>query len=872
MAVMVNNLSIALQQGTEDTLYATWKFTAPSTSSTGGGGSSGGGGGSIKSGSVVTVKSGAKWYNGAVIASFVFTKQWIVYEVVGNRAVIHKSTDGAYGIMSPINVSNLTLVNANSLSTLSVEPRASSSTLDHYEVNWYYATGNGVWFDGGSSNVTLTNATYNYPSNASKVKVTVKPVSKTYTSNGNTVSYWNGTNASAQYLISELPPDRLSAPAVTLDKYKLTAKVENIEDAKCEVILFEVFNGNVKVSSGTSTVATARASYTCDISAGGNYRVRCRAINYVGGSPVYGQWSPYSSELTAVPAIPKNVRVTAETETSVKVSWSQDSSATSYTVEYTTNRLYFDSSSEVSSITVEVNYAMITGIEPGNEYYFRVLATNDQGESGWSDIVYKIIGTKPEPPTTWSLTNTAIIGEPIVLYWVHNTEDGSKQNEAQIELTIKNLASGETTTEIKTVDTSTDEVDEDEVDKIYSYNLDLSSYTDGAEVLWRVRTRGITYEYSDWSVQRSINTYAPPVLSLTLGDGTGTLTTFPFNIVATASPSSQNAISYHLKITAEGTYSTLDNVGRTILVNTGDEVYSKIFLNTSNEFSFALGPEHVSLENNQMYKVTLTVAMNSGLTAEASGTFTVIWDGANYSPDASVTIDYDSLVAYIMPFCFDYSTESETGDYEYVTDVVLSVYRREYDGGFVEIGTNIENYGSISVTDPHPALDYARYRIVARNRNTGVMGFTDIPGIPVEEPSIVIQWNEEWTQFDYSEDTEPEIPPWTGSMLKLKGNVDITENYSPDSSMVEYIGRKHPVGYYGTQRGVTESWSTEIPKSDKETLYSLRRLAAWNGDVYVREPSGKGYTASITVSMSSKHLELTIPISFEVTRVESDEA
>lgn len=733
---------------------------------------------------------------------------------------------------------------------------AEKDTLDHYEVQWYYSTGQGVWFDGGNSSVKLTNATYNYPDNASKVKVVVKPVSKTYQSNGKETSYWTGTSVSKEYLISELPPDRMSAPTVTLEKYTLTAKVENIEDAKAESLEFEVYKDDDKFATGITTVRTARASYSCSITAGSKYRVRCRAMNYVGGSPVYGEWSPYSSEVTAVPGIPTNVKCTVESETSVKLTWDPDSTATSFKVEYATSRYYFDSSSEVKSMTVESNNAIITGLDTGHEWYFRVCATNSQGDSGWSSIVYKIIGTKPEPPTTWSLTTTAVIGEQVILYWVHNTEDGSKQNEAQIELTINGSA------EIKTIDTSSEEVPEDEVDKIYSYELDLSAYPDGAEILWRVRTRGITYEYSDWSVQRTINIYAPPVSTLTLGEGNITLTTFPYNIAVAVGPATQTAISYHVSITAEYSYRTQDFVGKNIIVNAGDEVYSKVFVVNNNNFSLDLMPQDVVLENSQSYKVTVIASMNSGLTSESSGVFVVNWVEDNYRPDAEIAIDKTSLCAYISPFCLDLDTQ------ELVSDVVLSVYRREPDGSFTEIATEIENYGSISVTDPHPALDYARYRIVARNTNTSHIGFSDLPGIPVGEPAIIIQWNEEWSQFDYSEIPSPEISSYAGSMLKLPYNVDVTENYDPDRSTAEYIGRQHPVSYYGTQKGVTASWNTVVPDYDEETIYSLRRLAAWNGDVYVREPSGTGYNAQIKVSMSKKHLERTIPVTFEITRVE----
>ena len=104
-------------------------------------------------------------------------------------------------------------------------------------------------------------------------------------------------------------------------------------------------------------------------------------------------------------------------------------------------------------------------------------------------------------------------------------------------------------------------------------------------------------------------------------------------------------------------------------------------------------------------------------------------------------------------------------------------------------------------------------------------------------------------------------------MLKLPYNIDISESNTIDKSLVEYIGRKHPVSYYGTQVGQTQTWSVEIPKTDTDTIYALRRLSVWMGDVYIREPSGSGYWANISVSFSQKHLDTTIPVKFDITRV-----
>ena len=111
-------------------------------------------------------------------------------------------------------------------------------------------------------------------------------------------------------------------------------------------------------------------------------------------------------------------------------------------------------------------------------------------------------------------------------------------------------------------------------------------------------------------------------------------------------------------------------------------------------------------------------------------------------------------------------------------------------------------------------------------------------------------------------------PIYSGSILELPYNIKTSESNSKDISLVEYIGRSHPVSYYGTQRGSKASWNTEIDKRDKVTLNLLRILDVWPGDVYVREPNGTGYKASISVSFSIDYDSLVIPITIDVTHVE----
>lgn len=839
----VSNLKIALQSGTDNNYFASWDFNETTSSTSGSN--------SIKVGDLVSIKAGATWYNGTAISSWVFNDKWYVTQISGNRAILGKNQSGSNNIVSPIHTKYLSGGSASSGSSTDL-----SKTLDHYTVEWYYSTGDGVWFSGGSSDVKNRNALYSPPENATRIKVKVKPVSKTYKSGDTEKSYWTGSWVTKDHYISHSPPKTPSTPSVKVEKYTLTASIENIDDVRTDKIQFQVYEENTKVKTGTVTVITQRASYSCSVGAGKKYRVRCRAVNLVGTSELYGEWTAFSSEVSTIPSgVDPKIRCTADSETSVKLTWRGVATAKSYDIQYTTKKEYFDTSGEVSSTSVDKNVAYITGLESGREWFFRIRAVNDQGNSGWSSIVSTIIGTTPEPPTTWSLTTTGMVGDDVTLYWTHNSEDNSKQTSAQIHIDINGSV------DIVTVTNSQDE-DDDEPIHSYTFNPDPELIADGAKILWKVRTKGVVKSYSDWSTLRTINFYAPPTLDVSVSTNEEELIdTLPIEVTATAGPVTQEPTNYHVMVTAKDTYETVDATGSPMFVTAGTEIYSRIFNVSDNPFMLSLSAGDILLENNQRYELRVTASMDSGLIAESTTQLEINWTDYDYMPDASVGIDLNTLSAYVTPFCKD-------SDDNLIDNVTLSVYRREANGTFTELITGLANTGVDTVTDPHPSLDYARYRIVARSVDTGSISYEDIPGTFVGEPSIVIQWDEQWVNFDYTDDAEPETPPWTGSMVKLPYNVDISEKRSLDVSLVKYIGREHPVSYYGTQRGESASWSTAIDKSDKETIYALRRLSSWPGNVYVREPSGTGYWAHISVTFPIKHKELTIPVSFDITRVE----
>lgn len=814
---------------------------------------------------------------------------------------------------------------------------------ESYKVLWTYDTGDGVWLVGTNSTIsvdkdapaTARQSTYSIPTGARRVQFRVKPISEKYKKNDVDTTYWEAEWSDTQTYTDETRLETPGVPNVTLEEYKLTASLDNINvvfpDDKGSKnqpgIEFQVVvNHKTVFKSAKASIWNKHAQYSCYVSAGNEYKVRCRAVY----GTLISDWSEYSGNYSSMPKAPgKITTIRAEDESSVYLEWGVSATATGYEIEYATDRNHFDITDQTTTKTIDKKTTtfVVSGLEPGYEYFFRVRATKDQEKSEWTAIRSTLLGQVPAAPTTWSSSTKVVAGEIVKLYWVHNSEDNSKQTAYNLEYWINDQK--------YVVNKETPPEEDDELDKTHFVEIRTIEYAfqGGATIRWKVQTAGVTEEFGPFSIERTIEIYAPPTITLEVVEPIGLapipdglIKSFPFCLSGVTAPTTQMPISYHVSVIANEAYETTDSVGNLKMVNVGDEIYSKHIDRTNyvdGEYVLNLefSASNIDLHNHVGYTIKCVAAMNSGLTAEGSTTINVEWADPEYIPNAEIGIDEDTISAYIRPYCENakmvrykverqfnqlkyeytktdtavtgvwginsvaYTTTGEMvydgvtsdGDQIYFCEVEertpvdnasMAVYRREFDGSFTEIASGLDSSRATTVTDPHPSLDRARYRIVATDKDTGAISFYDMPGYPVGGKAAIIQWDEAWSEFDVSEDEALEEPVWSGSMLKIPYNIDVSENAKPDVVLVEYLGRSHPVGYYGTQVGQSSSWNMEIPKTDKDTLYALRRLQRWMGDVYVREPSGSGYWANVTVSFSQKHCDVTIPISLSITRVE----
>lgn len=754
------------------------------------------------------------------------------------------------------------------------------ANTENFTVEWYYSTGVGVMFLGATHTVTKTDGytidqdTYTAPSNANAVRVRIKANAKTHDVNGTQTPYWTGdwSEHKIERFDGDPPQTPSSAPSTSVEGYEITVSMSNIptiaDSAQVQLYRNESGTPQLYKTSGKLPVSQlSTATYTVKVEGGYTYYARYR----LGRGDAYSNYSPASSDIVIGPgSAPSIISCKAATNNAVSFEWTKVENAEYYEFQYTDHKEYFDGSDAIQSFTTEsaddpdATTYIKTGFDQGKEYFFRMRAVNDGGHSDWSEIKSTVVGSAPTIPTTWSSSTAVKIGDPLDLYWVHNSRDGSSQTYGQIEMTVNG-----TVQPIITVQNTDDEY---EKDKTSVYHIDTTDYPNGAEIEWRVRTAGVLKdasgnpEYGNWSIKRVINIYEDPVLRIVLKNGSGTaietVTAFPFRIFASVGASgNQTPIGYSVSVVSQSSYEALDKTGTKKIVSVGDEIYSTVANVTETSMFVQMTPDVIDLENGMNYTACVQVTMDSGLLANETLDFTVNWQDLEYDPNAEISIDPESVTAIIRPYC-----EDENGNL--ISGVTLAVYRREYDGRYVEIGSKLANTKHTFITDPHPSLDFARYRIVATVQNTGAISFYDVPGYPVNEKAAIIQWDEAWTDFNAGNGDELAEQPWSGSMLKIPYNIDISDSYSGDVSLVEYIGRPHPVSYYGTQLGFASNWNMEIPKYDKDTLYAIRRLSIWMGDVYVREPSGSGYWAKISVSYNQNHLELTIPITFQVTRVE----
>lgn len=742
-----------------------------------------------------------------------------------------------------------------------------ADAVSGWAVRWDYmvmlANGKTKWVTGTSSETKARNDTFSAPDEALKVRATVRPLPKQYTTHKKKGTKKDGKKTVPNYVAEKknwftgkadaeeawadaktvLPPEtpELSISGGTSVTVKCSANDPYVDRHECA--LYQLVGGTWKCVStkSSSTTAQARTFSFTGLQPGGTYRARSRTRRENGK---WSKWSGFTSNAVLVPPRPSRAPSMSARVEGVLVSWGACQGATEYEVAYAETANQLESSSQSSTASQGIT-SIVLPLQVGKTCYAKVRAKNATGESAWSAAAGPLrYGTRPDPPTVWSEASAVIVGQSVALCWAHNSTDDSAQTAAEVSV---NTGSGWLTA--KTLAGA------------MRVELPSGSYADGTTLQWRVRTKGIVDQWSEWSETRAVRIWEQPTLVVAVPE---TVEALPIGITVDPHAASQWPVSADVSIVAveEHTVSNPDGTERT--VRAGEAVWSAHYDSPPDPIEVSVSAGDVSLDSPQAYGVTAVVAMSSGLSCSGTAQFSVNFEEIEFS--LACDIDPNGRwAAEVEPYAL---AEAEDGSVSHAP-VRLAVYRHETDGTMTALVRNMPNDGTYSLIDGHAPFGTARYRAVATVEATGQVAYVDASEDVIDSESILIQWGDSLTEVEHAPDgvaVEGEAPAST--CLELVGNIEMTESRDPDVALIEYIGRKHPVPYYGTQLGQTSDWSCVIEKEDEESLSLLREIAAMGEPVYVREPLGDGYWAHVVPSWSSGYGSGLVKVSLAVTRID----
>ena len=517
----------------------------------------------------------------------------------------------------------------------------------------------------------------------------------------------------------------------------------------------------------------------------------------------------------------------------------------------------------------------VSGLDEGTTYFFRVRRRTSEAASYWTPDYTAQSHTAVSvdiPPSAESLeqlgaptpTVTQLsycIDETVPLSWTHNSGDNSEQSAWQVELV---LGDGTAAYINGTGDAGMASV----------ASLDLSdaeySFTDGSTASWRVRTQGAWPGYwSPWSRRQSFGIYDRPVAGVGLSEST--VTGLPMTITVTATspsgtglPESNAPLSCVVSISpAEDTVEQRPD-GTERRVAAGEAIWTARRSATEEDgytsadgWTLEVGAGDVSLQPSISYTVFAAVTTRQGMRCEESATFDVEWDGDVEPPTAYAAFYPDSLTCRIWPRCeviVENRQDDPTQPDDYVwglrEDTVLSVWRVNQDGTTDLVADNVPNDGEQLVEDAHCAFGSCTYRIVAADTETGAQSSAEV-NVPTAHERVVVEFGAEIVELAY--------------------NIEWTEEHSPDVEFLSFHGRKSPVAHWGTQQGQTAKIRAALIKgTDADTLAKLRRLSAYRGACYVREPTGPAWWASVVPSsMGGGYSTSSQSVELDITRIEA---
>jgi streptogramin lyase len=228
---------------------------------------------------------------------------------------------------------------------------------------------------------------------------------------------WNGTTWSIQTSINPTGAKASSLEAVSCTSSSMCVAVgSNTNSAGVVVTLAEIWNGAEWAIQTTTNVTGATTSVLKGVSCKASSL--CLAVGYsTDASSLSTDLSEVFSGLVIPIVVTKPATSVAKTGATLNGSVNPKSLETKYSFEYGTTTSYGTKTAEASAGSgaspVEENKA-ITGLTPGTNYHYRIVATNSDGTASGNDQVFSTPPNAPEnmePPVVSPATPDQAVPE-----------------------------------------------------------------------------------------------------------------------------------------------------------------------------------------------------------------------------------------------------------------------------------------------------------------------------------------------------------------------------------------------------------------------------------------------------------------------------
>lgn len=783
--------------------------------------------------------------------------------------------------------------------------------------------------------VDLQNSKFNVPENAISIQARIQPFPKTQNGSGQSVEPWRGgiTWSGAKSVEKGLKPER--PENVTIEQLsdfpnQVVASVSNIKtsngnknvvDVEFQLMRFDTkpffYQDTGELKTEYTVTKTEKVSVTQFDSAGvvwdleddHYYTIRAR---YLTSGGAFSPWSiPKQENIFVSPPFAPIIQYTRlETKSSISIYYTYSKLTSGNCLwQFTLDRGNFskfdtwvnnhpDADDETRKAAL-----LNCGVTEGSYVYGGHATIDVQGNSGnihfrirtyspeingivypsgWSDTVTHKFGSKPLPPTIWNTKPYAYIGVDthIRLYVMHNSADntvatkmfawGAFAEDMADDLHMLTPAGGAKAEDYM--------VSKD--GNTFWYDVDISHIKEECPFLWIAATsdgieRSDDIDSNPYCEPIRVDIYKKPELSIIITnvvpdsqEDVPIVDSFPIQYETNITMGADHTVTaYKVMVVANEPYETTMVDGHVKHIRAGDSLYEKYIFKNTNLYE-QLNASEISLENGITYTMHIIATLSTSASCEAEYVFKTKYELTHVQVMASMFLNKDDMSMSINPLVRSVGTDS----WVVLTDYALGIYRINDDGTMVTIAENVPSRESIYITDPHPNLRDACYRITATptKGKSNKVEFYDTAPYPVNCSDIILQWDEVYYDTYIIKDVNNlnRNKSVSGSILRLPFNIDVSESTNLETNLVNYVGRKDPVAYFGTHTGYTAQWSAEIPKSDIETIKMLRRLQVYMGNVYVREPSGTGYWAMVKVTFPVNHCALTVNVSLDITRVE----